>query len=34
MKGDLEFRGRLSYGMFCKSLLKDILMIDAFALND
>lgn len=34
MKGDLEFRGCLSYGMSGKSLLKDILMIDAFALND
>ncbi len=34
MKGDLEFRGRLSYGMSGKSLLKDILIIDAFALND
>lgn len=34
MKGDLEFRGRLSYGMSSKSLLKDILVIDAFAFDD
>jgi len=34
MKGDLEFRGRLSYGMSDKSILKDILVIDTFALND